>query len=461
MKRLLSAIVLAAVAALPVHGHFIWLVPNADKGTVQMIFSDTLAPDENGDIDKIKQTQVYSSDGAGKVSAAKFTKGEAAMVLTLPEGKEARVLAAACKYGVIKRGEGEPFLLNYFAKTFVGAGGKDVAKQFAAADEKLDLAIAFGDKPGSMRVLWQGKPLARAKVVVKIGRNTAEEMTDEDGAFPTAKLKDAEGLVGIRVNHVVKEAGEYDGKKYAEKRYWSTLVFDANYFKLKQGGERQSRVNAVLDRAELKEDADATKLLADARAARANWDDFPGFSANVELNVEGNVVKGKVEVDAKGKVSLEGVDDEKAAAWIKRQMASIVGHRMADGGSLKTPCTFLANDQDHPLGRAIQVLNDEFHSSYRIRDRQVIVVNRTMKDARFTITVLENKLTAEKTFLPAHYVVNTWELKSNALKSSQTFFHDWTRVGKFDLPGTSMIVSATSDGKLEARKLVLSGHKLK
>jgi len=211
----------------------------------------------------------------------------------------------------------------------------------------------------------------------------------------------------------------------------------------------------------LKEDPEATKLLADARAARANWDHFPGFTADVELNVEGRVVKGKVDVDARGKVSVEGVEDDKLTEWTKRQLGSIVGHRMADGGSLKTPCAFPANDQHHPLGRAVQVLNDEFHSSYRIRDRQVIVVNRSMEHARFTITVMENKQNAEKQYLPAHYVVNTWDLKSNGLKSSASYFHEWERVNKYDLPTATLIVTATGDGKQEARKLVLSNHKLK
>jgi hypothetical protein len=218
---------------------------------------------------------------------------------------------------------------------------------------------------------------------------------------------------------------------------------------------------AVPDKSERKEDPAATKLLADARAARANWDSFPGFSADLAVNVEGKITHGKLEVDSKGKVALSGFEDKGLESWTKRQMASIVSHRMDRGGDLKTPCAFLADDLHHPLGRAIQVLNDEFHSSYRIRDRQVIVVNRNMKDSRFTITVLENKLNAEKQYLPSHYVVNSWDLNTEALRSSQTFHHEWSRIGKYDLPATTMIVSATNDGKQEARQLVLTNHKLK
>ena len=45
-----------------------------------------------------------------------------------------------------------------------------------------------------------------------------------------------------------------------------------------------------------KADPAATQLLAEARAARALWQDFPGFSADVEVNLDGQVTASRVEV---------------------------------------------------------------------------------------------------------------------------------------------------------------------
>lgn len=202
----------------------------------------------------------------------------------------------------------------------------------------------------------------------------------------------------------------------------------------------------------------ATKLLADARAARAQWANFPGFIADVEINIDGKVFRGKVDVNVKGKVSLE-VADEAAESWARRQLASIAGHRIDNSAALNTPCAFADSDAAHPLGRLIKVLNDEFHSSYRIRDRQIIVVNRRMKDSRFTITVMENRLNEDKQFLPVSFVVNTWDLQSDALRSSETFHHTWQRLGNYDLPLTLLVVTASA-GKQEARSLKLSNPKL-
>ncbi|HTU21588.1 MAG TPA: DUF3386 family protein [Gemmataceae bacterium] len=198
----------------------------------------------------------------------------------------------------------------------------------------------------------------------------------------------------------------------------------------------------------------ATKLLADARAARAFYQDFPGFSADIAINLDGKVTRGKVEVSNTGKVTLQ-VDNADAEKWAKNTLASIIGHRLSSGPDEETPCAFLDNDTHHPLGRAIRVLNDEFHSSYRIRDRQVIVVNRQVPGARFTIAVMENRVTKEKKFLPVCYVVNTWDAKTNALTSSETHHQTWQRVGAFDLPKETLAVKARAD-KLEARSIKLS-----
>ncbi len=213
-------------------------------------------------------------------------------------------------------------------------------------------------------------------------------------------------------------------------------------------------------------DPAATKLLSEARAARALYHAFPGFRADIEVNLDGKTTRGQVEVSEKGKAVLK-LDNADAAKWAKNTLEQLIAHRLSGGPEEETPCAFVDNDEHHPLGRAIRVLNDEFHSSYRIRDRQVIVVNRQVPGARFTITVMKNILTSEKKFLPASYVVNTWDAKTNALVSSETHHQTWQRVSSFDLPKETLTVKATGansnsgSGELESRCLKLSNVHLK
>lgn len=212
-------------------------------------------------------------------------------------------------------------------------------------------------------------------------------------------------------------------------------------------------------------DPAATKLLSDARAARALYHDFPGFRADIEVNLDGKVERSSVEVSDKGKAVLKLANAD-ATKWAKNTLEQIIGHRLSSGPDEETPCAFIDNDEQHPLGRAIRVLNDEFHSSYRIRDRQVIVVNRQVPGARFTITVMENVLTKKKKFLPVCYVVNTWDAKNNTLTSSETHYQTWQRVGAFDLPKETLTIKAMSvpggmPNDLVSRSMKLSNTQLK
>ncbi len=211
---------------------------------------------------------------------------------------------------------------------------------------------------------------------------------------------------------------------------------------------------AVSVKAEEAANPAATKLLADARAARALYSNFPGFRADIEVNLDGKATRGQVEISPKGKATLT-LDNADAAKWAKGTLESIIAHRLSSGPDEETPCAFADDDEHHPLGRAIRVLDDEFHSSYRIRDRQVIVVNRNVPGARFTITVLKNIVTKENKFLPASYVVNTWDAKTDALTSSEAHHQTWQRIGEYDLPKETLSVKATA-GKQVSRSLQLS-----
>ncbi len=383
--------------------------------------------------------------------------GKDTIDMTAP-GKGLTWVTGVCPFGVSTHGK-EPILLTYYCKTIVGIFPALPSTEFLEQtfpSLKLEVVCLLLVKDGpAFKILWEGKPLADADVVLYLHgmEKPVERKSDRDGLVKLDK-EIYTGVEGVRAAHTIKKKGNLAGKEYSIQRSYCTLTMIPAIAAPKppvlkrQGDALTSKPDA---------DPEATKLLADAREARANWVNFPGFSANVAVNVEGTIHKGKVEVDSKGKVNLTIDGDEKG--WAKSMLASIVGHRMDDGTTLTTPCAFADDVKYHPLGRAIQVLNDEFHSSYRIRDRQVIEVDRTMGELRFTITVMQNRQNAEKKFLPAHYVVNYWDAKSGAVKKSVTHYNTFKRIGMFDLPAKVMVVSA-EEGKQVTRTITLSEHSL-
>jgi uncharacterized GH25 family protein len=453
MKRLSCLIVSVAVGltcTVPARAHFVWLVPWEvldKKPAVRLLFSEDLRAFDPDLLKKITQTEVFVRNAAEETKTIEAVLAKDELKATMPS-EIVREVGAVCHYGVVQRGRGEPFLLNYYAKTFVGMEDwVHPSALFGKAWDKLPLEIVpVLPKRGDprLRVLWHGKPQADAEVVLLAPgvEDNVEVRTDKDGLFPLTAPKKG-GFYGLRVLHKEAQEGEWKGKKYKEVRHYATLVLRIP--------ERRPAVGGA--------NAAATKLLTDARAARALYHDFPGFSADIEINLDGKATRGQVEVSDKGKVTLKLADAD-AEKWAKHTLASIVGHRLSGGPDEETPCAFADGEEHHPLGRAIRVLNDEFHSSYRIRDRQVIVVNRQVPGARFTITVMENVLTKEKKFLPACYVVNTWDAKTDALTSSETHHQTWQRIGAFDLPKETLTVKATN-GKLESRSIKLSKMRLK
>jgi hypothetical protein len=460
MKRWCSALLLLFAGALTARAHFVWIVPSGDREAL-LIFSDTLKPDRSVPVTKIGATRVFLLGDREKALRTTL-KDKTAYRLTLLGEPGPSALAGVCRYGVVAKGKAEPFLLVYCARALVGGALQDAPAAFWKPAGQLPLDIVLIKGKPKARLLWQGKPVADAEVVMQ-APGTGEELevkTDEDGVFVLVRPK-SDGLYALRARHVVAKEGEEGGKKYKEVRYYCTLTFPVRAPAGSGGAPGAGPAKA---------NPEATRLLREARAARVNWQDFPGFTADLEYNHNGKAVRGKVTVSAGGKVTVD-LADPAAKGWAQRQLRSVVDHRLDNSAERNTPCAFLDDNAHHPLGRAVRVLNDELHSSYRIRDRQIIEVNRRMKDSRFTITVLHNYFTAEKKYLPASYVVNTWD-KAEALRSSTSFHQTWRRVGAFDLPGTVLVVTASgmatpADAQpgaapqtLDARTLRLTNHKL-
>jgi hypothetical protein len=455
MNRYLAALAVLACTAASAPAHFIWIVPDGTGSTARVVFSDTLQPDSPELLAKIGKTDLYVRAADGTVTPLKWTAGKDAYHLAVP-GDAAKTVAAVCTYGVIQRGKAEPFLLVYHAKAHLGRPATEAGGEKPFDRLGLEIVRLPDEKGPRFRVVWQGKPLPGAEVViVPPGDSQREEQkTDRDGTF-TVKPGQP-GVYGVRARHVEPRDGEHAGQKYREARHYSTLVVQ-----LGAAGKAEK------DRpAERKEDPEASKLLADARAARANWDNFLGFTADLTVNLDGKVSRGTVRVEPRGKLELTGLD-KAAEAWVRRTLGSAVAHRLDGSAARKTPCAFADNDVDHPLGRKIIVLNDELHSSYRIRDRQITVVNRDMGTTHFTIAMQENRANDEGKFLPVSYVVNSWDNKTGALTRSEAHYQSWKKVGPYDLPLTIRVVTAVPEDRtaapkegMDVRSLTLSNHKL-
>jgi hypothetical protein len=201
---------------------------------------------------------------------------------------------------------------------------------------------------------------------------------------------------------------------------------------------------------------DASAMMARANSARATWENFPGFEADVAAFQNERQSSGKLRVSATGEVKLEMTEP---ATWAQRKLESLVSHRMPSDGP--TPDVSFADDQTgHPCGRLIRLIGDaEMGSMFRVQDDVIREVHRTAKESRFVITVLDVERNAEGRVLPAFYTVSFWDNESGNLKSTTVVRDEWTRIGSWDLPTRVHSIEVADDGKRTVYQISLTNHK--
>jgi hypothetical protein len=202
-----------------------------------------------------------------------------------------------------------------------------------------------------------------------------------------------------------------------------------------------------------KADPAAWNLLKSARETSQNFpSNFAGVTVDIVLNDNGTVAKGSLsyEVGKGGELKIEGLDEE-TKGWLNDQAVSIIAHRRGGDfakGDGRHPITF-AEDDNSPAGRRI-ALNDSMKSYYRVRNHQVVEVDRRMGADHFIITVLETTKTPEGKSLPRHFTVTYFDAKTGAIKRTETFTDEYKLVDGVWFPASRRMVRA-ENGKVITR----------
>jgi hypothetical protein len=446
-RLLVLSIITVALSTAPARAHFLFvrILPPAEGGRAAEVYFSELA--EAGDprfIDKIASTQLWLQTTPGKFEPLKVHKTSDRLRAWLPYSGSV-VVAGECRYGVLARPKQTPFLLRHYPKAMSGSPD-ELNKMQAHGKLPLEIVARVDGKSLQFTALHQGKPLPQAEFIT-IDADLKNVKLAGDAEGKATWQPPAPGNYSVYIRRTTKEAGEMDGKKYEEIRDFATIAFSWPL-------ERKDSDPAAVARFE------------EALAARAQWKNFPGFSATIQGNLDGRRFEGTVSIDAKGKIDFSDTDPtrtEAVAGWVEEQLESIVLHRLARpapaGEQAKPVLRFGDAKDDHPLGRLLIFDGGKFASSYRVMDKQIMVVNRNVGKENMTITVLQNDRNAEGLFLPRSYTVQYWDATSGELKRTETVQDRWQRVGSWDLPGQHTVTHATAAG-LSVRSITLTKHQL-
>ena len=451
MRLLTLAASLAAVAlgTSQAAAHFVWvdIVPTEKGPTAQVWFSETPEAGSAELVGKIAKAKAWVR-GIGAESkplelAVEKNEETGALVAKLEQGAPLSV-EADFEYGVFKRGE-TSLLLHYYAKHLAGRNVADLAAIGRATELPLDIVPSVEGDKLRVSVSWQGKPAAGAEVFALDAAGEPQKYTTDEQGQAEVAIRPGHQAIRARVVDASNQ-GEKNGQAYSQAWHIATLTFDVPTESAKVATTPASTEGAI----------SAGELLENARAARAVWNNFPGFKSHVQIRVDDEVAEGELVVDRSGDVALKGISDS-VKGWAYQQLQLLIRHRLP--APFAESEVVYADDGKNPLGRLIKFEGDSAHSAYRVKDNVIREVNRSMGKMRFTISTLEVSRNAEGKYMPQTYSASYWDVASGRLTSNEAVLQSWVRVGAFDLPAEHVVVK-TADGEKKALQITFTEHEL-
>ncbi len=443
MRRIFGLAMLAVLlgpAWAQAHFLFLRIGPAAEGGrAAEVYFSEYASAGDPRYIDKVATAQFAIQTTPGQFQPLPMQKLTARLRGRVSVAGPLMV-AGQLDYGVLDRPGEKPFLIRHFSKAVTGKAAEVVA--FTPRGTRLEVLGTPTPDGMTLTALLDGKPMPGAKFTTVAPDLTGEELIgDSDGKV--VFKPESRGVHCVYIGHVEPSSGEHAGKRYDEIREFATLSFA---WPLEAQGA----------------DAEAVEMFETALANRAAWRNFPGFTAKISGTVDGRPFDGDVAVAADGAVKLK-LDNGELEPWVEDQLSSITMHRAASqtpaADRPKPMVRFADEDLDHPLGRLLTFEGGHFASSYRVRDGQIVTVNRLIDGQNMTITALDNKQNADGKLLPHLYTVEYWDADSGNLARTETVQDTWTRVGQWDLPARHVVTTASPQG-FSTRAFQIDKHQL-
>lgn len=196
------------------------------------------------------------------------------------------------------------------------------------------------------------------------------------------------------------------------------------------------------------EQKSARELFKAAYENRYTWDEnFPGYSADIEIKQGDEVYTGKVRINRDLSVEVSGIEDETVQESVYNQMRDIVTHRkrtpfeQAHGKS-----EFNLGEEDHKGAVEILVKGDAMGSNYKVRGTEICQVSRVMGPIAFTINTNES-LDTGAGYISAGYNAIFRNPKTGDLKAKREFEDIYEKVGDYYVMTRQVVHAIEGEGR--------------
>jgi len=219
--RVIPLFAVALLWASTASAHHLWLEAdgqNPSQGAKLYFgeFDENLREASPGLLDRFKPLPEAKVIGGSGVQPLKVEKTPSAFVLSGAIAAGDSIIAEQGLVTERKQADKAIRTLGTLAARWV--------PDFAERAPALTLDVVPIGKPGSFKVVYDGKPLPKAKLQLKAESGWQRELhTDESGAF-TAALP-WRGTYAIEIEHLDTKAGGEGANAYDRKRFVTTLSF--------------------------------------------------------------------------------------------------------------------------------------------------------------------------------------------------------------------------------------------
>lgn len=191
----------------------------------------------------------------------------------------------------------------------------------------------------------------------------------------------------------------------------------------------------------------ARELFRAAYENRYTWDaDFPGYTADVTYEYDGQVIQGRVKVGPDMKAEVMDVADEAAQKAIHGQLWETAIHRVRrDFEAVHGENTFTYGETDATGAVEIIVGGKGEGDRYQLRNNEVCMVHRHIHGVVVTIYTESSHQTPEG-YLSHRYDSVYHDPKTGEQKGEKSIFEDYyTQVGKYQILSDRLIYNPESE----------------
>ena len=228
MSRLFNLLLIGLATlgtATNVHAHFPWLT--IEDGKAVYFFGEDPSDRTYKLPESITKAEVHAVQADGQPQKIGLRAIESDHLLGMTsEGsvRENASLVSKVTYGIY-----HGMRLEYYSQH---QGGKIPTDRtaYAGVEKQLDLhaEVVDTDNGVDVFVMWKGKPLADAEVLLfcEDGHEEGKEVTDQNGRVSFNDKQVEDGVNGIRVGYTQKdEAGKLEGAEYTSVANYLTMTF--------------------------------------------------------------------------------------------------------------------------------------------------------------------------------------------------------------------------------------------